>query len=66
MFQWKFMHQTGNESAIIFCITCKSVHCRTRIQALSPGASDAYLYPDDNTKTHGLRGDGQFIVVFES
>ncbi|CAF1366339.1 unnamed protein product, partial [Rotaria sp. Silwood1] len=37
----------------------------TRIQALHSRAPDAYLYPTDDSKTHGLRGDGKFVVVFE-
>jgi len=38
---------------------------RTRIQALHSQAPDAYLFPADNSKNHGLNGDGKFIVVFE-
>ncbi|CAF5139502.1 unnamed protein product [Rotaria sp. Silwood1] len=37
----------------------------TRIQALHSGAPDAYLYPTDDSKTHGLTGNGKFVVVFE-
>ncbi|CAF1514498.1 unnamed protein product [Adineta steineri] len=37
----------------------------TRLEALHSSAPDAYLYPTDDTKTHGLRGDGRFVVVFE-
>ncbi|CAF1502210.1 unnamed protein product [Adineta steineri] len=37
----------------------------TRLEALHSSAPDAYLYPTDDTKTHGLRGDGRFVVVFD-
>ncbi|UJR19310.1 hypothetical protein I4U23_022439 [Adineta vaga] len=36
-----------------------------KFEALHAKASDAYLFPKDDTKTHGLQGDGKFVIVFE-
>jgi hypothetical protein len=38
---------------------------RTHIQALNAQAPDAYLFPTDDSKTHGLTQEGKFTVTFE-
>ncbi len=67
MYQLKSTHPMGKYSVkSIFILIIRFFFCfRTKLQALHSRAPDAYLYPKDDTKTHGLSGDGKFVVVFE-
>ncbi|UJR17685.1 hypothetical protein I4U23_004583 [Adineta vaga] len=38
----------------------------TKIQELHSRAPDAFLHSVDDSKLHVLKGDGKFIIVFES